>query len=58
MTTATTRSQRQHRMATRAPHGAPEFTERVAIYCTAKQKRKFKQRGGSAWLRKIMTEAA
>lgn len=50
--------QRQHRLSTRAPHGAPEFTERIAIYCTAKQKAKFEKRGGSAWLRKIIAEAA
>jgi len=46
--------QHQHRPATRAPHGNPEFTERIAIYCTAKQKKKFVQRGGSMWLRRVL----
>lgn len=49
--------QRQHRPATRAPHGAPEFTERIAIYCTPKQKRKFEKGGGSAWLRDAIDKA-
>lgn len=49
--------QRQHRPATRAPHGAPHFTDRIAIYCTTAQKRKFERRGGSQWLRKIIQEA-
>jgi len=38
----------------RAPHGAPEFTERMAMYCTAAQKRKFDTHGGSAWLRRVL----
>jgi hypothetical protein len=52
-----TKKQHQHRMAHRAPHGAPEFTERVAAYVTARQKRKFRQRGGSDWLRKLIDAA-
>lgn len=51
------RGQRQHRLATRAPHGAPEFTERIAIYCTPAQKRKFVKRGGSQWLRELIGKA-
>lgn len=54
----TTKSgQRQHRPATRAPHGAPEFTERIAIYCTPKQKRKFLKNGASSWLRDVIDQA-
>lgn len=49
--------QKQHRPQTRAPHGAPEFTERIAIYCTPRQKRKFEKRGGSQWLRGVIQEA-
>jgi len=49
--------QQQHRTGTRAPHGAPEFTERIAIYCTAAQKKKFKRSGGSHWLRQVIDAA-
>lgn len=49
--------QRQHRTGTRAPHGCPEFTERVAAYVTAKQKRAFRKLGGSAWLRGLIDNA-
>lgn len=48
---------KQHRPKTRAPHGCPEFTERVAAYVTAKQKRAFRKLGGSAWLRKLIDQA-
>lgn len=44
----------QSRPKTRAPHGSPEFVERIAIYCTAKQKRKFEKHGGSQWLRRVV----
>ncbi len=54
---ASRRGQRQHRPANRAPHGAPEFTERIAIYCTPAQKRKFVKRGGSGWLRELIGKA-
>lgn len=49
--------QRQNRPKTRAPHGCPEFTERLAAYVTAKQKRKFVKLGGSAWLRDLIDNA-
>lgn len=42
------KGQKQHRPATRAPHGCPEFTELIAIYCTPRQKKEFARRGGSA----------
>jgi hypothetical protein len=46
--------QRQHRPGTRAPHGCPQFTERVAAYVTPKQKRAFTKLGGSGWLRSLI----
>lgn len=47
----------QQRPATRAPHGAPEFSERIAFYYTAKQKKVFMKRGhGYAWMRKLIDE--
>lgn len=49
--------QRQHRPSKRAPHGAPQFTERIAIYATRKQKRAFRQLGGSGWLRDVIDRA-
>ena len=49
--------QRQHRPKTRAPHGCPEYTKRIAAYVTAAQKRKFQRKGGSEWLRKLIQEA-
>jgi hypothetical protein len=46
---------KQQRTGTRAPHGAPEFTERIAFYCTAAQKRKFMKCGrGSKWVRELI----
>lgn len=48
------RKQLQHRPPTRAPHGAPQYTERVAAFVTAKQKRAFERRGGSTWLRDLI----
>lgn len=47
-------TQKQHRPDTRAPHGAPEFTERIALYCTPRQKKAFKKLGGSGWLRGVI----
>lgn len=49
--------QRQHRPKTRAPHGSPFFSERVAAWITPAQKRKFTKNGGSQWLRKIIDAA-
>lgn len=50
--------QRQTRLKTRAPHGAPEFTERIALYATAQQKKAVKRRGyGSQWVRKAIDHA-
>lgn len=49
--------QRQHRPSTRAPHGAPEYTERLAACVTARQKRKFMRNGGSQWLRELLDKA-
>jgi hypothetical protein len=46
--------QKQHRSGHRAPHGSPEFTDRIAIYCTAQQKKKFMERGSSMWLRRVV----
>jgi|GEM_PF-5561783 len=46
--------QHQHRPATRAPHGAPEFIERIALYCTKRHKRAFRARGGSEWVRRLI----
>jgi hypothetical protein len=50
--------QKQHRPPTRAPHGSPEYTERIALYCTPKQKRKFRKNGGSAWVRELLDRAS
>lgn len=50
--------QRQNRPSTRAPHGAPQFTERFAFYCTDQQKRKLLRKGGAEWLRKLITQTA
>ena len=47
---------KQTRRANRAPHGAPEFTTRLAIYCTEAQKSKFDSHGGSIWLRRVIDE--
>lgn len=49
--------QRQNRPTRRAPHGAPEFTERIAAYVTSRQKRAFVRKGGSAWLRDLIDRA-
>jgi len=49
--------QKQHRPTTRAPHGCPEFTERIALYCTPAQKKAFKKLGGSAWVRALINKA-
>ena len=50
--------QRQTRLAHRAPHGAPEFTERIAIYATPAKKKAMKRRGyGSQWVRKAIDHA-
>lgn len=51
------RKQIQHRPDSRAPHGCPEFTERVAAYVTPKQKRKFMRNGGSQRLRRLIDSA-
>lgn len=51
------KSQSQHRPPTRAPHGSPEFTEKLAAWVTPKQKRAFLRKGGSAWLRRLIDEA-
>ena len=49
------RGQVQVRTGHRAPHGQPEYTDRIAIYCTPAQKRAFKRNGyGSPWLRKVI----
>lgn len=48
---------KQHRPATRAPHGSPKYTERIAASVTSSQKRKFHRRGGSGWLRKLIDSA-
>ena len=45
---------KQSRPATRAPHGCPEFTERIAFYCTPAQKKKFMKSGGSQWMRRVI----
>jgi hypothetical protein len=47
----------QHRSATRAPHGSPEFTDKISFYCTAKQKREFLKKGRSAWARLAIQQA-
>lgn len=50
--------QRQTRLKTRAPHGTPEFTERIALYATPKQKRAVRRIGyGSQWVRKAIDHA-
>ncbi len=46
--------QKQHRPNHRAPHGSPEFTERIAFYATPKQKKAFRKLGGSGWLRGVI----
>ena len=49
--------QHQHRPKTRAPNGAPDYPERIAIYGTPKQKRAFRKLGGSGWLREVIDRA-
>jgi hypothetical protein len=49
--------QHQNRTGVRAPHGSPEFTERIAFYCTAAQKKKFMKNGSSAWARQLIAQA-
>ena len=51
------RQRKQHRPPTRAPHGSPEFTEKLATWVTKEQKRAFRRNGGSAWLRTLIDEA-
>ncbi len=45
---------KQLRMKTRAPHGEPQFTERISFYCTEKQKKKFLKMGRSVWMRRVL----
>ena len=49
---------KQTRLTHRAPHGAPEFTARLAAYCTEAQKAKFDSHGGSVWLRRVIDETS
>jgi len=46
--------QKQHRMRTRAPHGSPDYPERVAAWVTTRQRRAFDRNGGSIWLRGVI----
>lgn len=48
---------KQHRPSTRAPHGTPAYTAKLAAWVTRQQKRAFLRNGGSAWLRKLIDEA-
>lgn len=46
---------KQQRLKTRAPHGSPHFTEKVAGWVTIAQRRKLKRHGGiSIGLRKAI----
>ncbi|WOB06506.1 hypothetical protein [Piscinibacter gummiphilus] len=45
---------KQHRPATRAPHGSPQYPERIAAHVTKKQRRAFERMGGSGWLRGLI----
>lgn len=49
--------QKQHRPATRAPNGAPEYTERISFYATERQKKAFRKLGGSGWARAALDQA-
>lgn len=48
---------KQNRPKTRAPHGSPEFTEKISFYCTAKQKKAFLKYGRSIWARDAIDAA-
>jgi hypothetical protein len=41
----------------RARAGSPELVERIALWCTEKQRRAVRRNGGSIWVRKLIDEA-
>lgn len=45
---------KQHRPKTRARHGSPQFSKRIAAWVTPAQRRAFERGGGSEWLRKVL----
>jgi hypothetical protein len=45
---------KQNRSGTRAPHRAPEYTDRISFYCTARQKVLFNKNKGSIWMRHLL----
>lgn len=47
----------QHRPATRAPHGSPQFTVYIGGWATEKQKAWLMKHGGSAKLRELIDAA-
>lgn len=52
-----TTKQKQHRPATRAPHGSPIYTARIGAWVTDKQHAWVKRNGGSAKLRELVQKA-
>ena len=46
--------QKQRRLKTRAPHGSPIYSKRIAAWVTPAQRRAFEREGGSAWLRTLI----
>ena len=52
-----TTKQKQHRPATRAPHGSPIYTERIGAWVTDKQHAWVKRNGGSTKLRELVQRA-
>lgn len=50
-------AQKQHH-GPRAPHGKPQQTLRLSARVSRKLYRKFMSRGGSAWLRELIENAA
>jgi hypothetical protein len=48
---------KQHRPATRAPHGSPIYTARTGAWVTDKQLAWVKRNGGSAKLRELVQRA-
>ena len=47
----------QRRLKTRAKHGSPVYSKRVAAWVTPAQRRAFERFGGSKWLRRALAFA-
>ena len=48
--------QHQHRPATRAPHGKPNYSKRVGAWVTTRQHSWTRRRGGSAYIRRLIEQ--